>query len=129
MRMAQAMIPGPGGPGELVVFYFGPGQGGSAEANIGRWIGQMEMAPGAIPQPQTFETDTGYKITWIDVAGTLKPSMMGSGPTTEQPNSRLLGGIVEGSGGPWFFKATGPDSTLAAERDAFVNLLKSVRGA
>ena len=129
MRMAQATIPGSGGNGELVVFYFGPGGGGGVEANIERWIGQMEMPPGTHPQPQTFETDNGFKVTWIDVPGTLKPSMMGSGPTTDQPNSRLLGGIVEGPGGPWFFKATGPDATLAAEREAFVNLLKSVRGA
>lgn len=127
MRMAQAEIPGSAGPGQLVVFHFGPGGGGTVEANIERWIGQMEMPPGTNPQPQTFETGTGYKVTWIDVPGTLKPSMMGTGPETEQPNSRLLGGIVEGPGGPWFFKATGPDATLAAQRDAFVNMLKSVR--
>ena len=127
MRMAQATIPGSGGNGELVVFYFGPGGGGGVEANIDRWIGQMEMPPGTNPQPQTFETGTGYKITWIDVPGTLKPSMMGAGPETDQPNSRLRGGIVEGPGGPWFFKATGPDATITAQRDAFVNMLKTVR--
>ena len=127
MRIAQAEIPGSAGAGQLVVFYFGPGGGGTVEANIERWIGQMETPPGANPQPQTFETGTGYKVTWIDVPGTLKPSTMGMGPETEQPNSRLLGGIVEGPGGPWFFKATGPDATITAGRDAFINMLKSVR--
>jgi hypothetical protein len=127
MRVAQAEIPGSGGPGQLVVFYFGPGGGGTVEANIERWMGQVEVSAGAHPQPQAFETGTGYKVTWIDVPGTLKPSTMGMGPDTEQPNSRLLGGIVEGPGGPWFFKATGPDATMTAERDAFINMLKSVR--
>ena len=126
MRIAQAAIPGPGGRGDLVVFYFGPGGGGGVEANIQRWIDQMEVPAGTSPAPETFEAN-GYRVTWIDVPGTLKPSTMGTGPTTEQPNSRLLGAVVEGAGGPWFFKATGPDSTISAERDDFLAMLKSVR--
>ena len=127
MRLAQAIIPGPGGPGQLAVFFFGPGGGGSVEANIQRWIDQMEPAKGANPKPETFQTGKGFKVTWIDVTGTLKPSSMGMGPAKEQPGSRLLGAVVEGPGGPWFFKATGPDATLANQRDAFLTMLKSVR--
>jgi hypothetical protein len=126
MRVAQAIIPGPGGPGSLVVFYFGPGGGGGVEANIQRWIDQMDVAAGSNPTPETFEAN-GYRVTWIDVGGTLKPSTMGTGPTTEQPGSRLLGAVVEGPGGPWFFKVTGPDSTVSAERDNFLTMLRSVR--
>jgi hypothetical protein len=123
MRLAQAAIPGPGGPGDFAVFFFGTGGGGSAEANIERWIGQMESKDH--PQSQTFEAN-GFKVTWVEVQGTLQPTGMGSGPTTPQPNSRLLGAVVEGAGGPWFFKATGPDKTLAAERDHFLAMLKGV---
>jgi hypothetical protein len=125
MRLAQASIPGPGGPGELGVFYFGPGSGGSVEANINRWVGQMEGA--GKPTPETFEVND-YRVTWVDVKGTMKASQMGMGPKTEQANARLFGGVVEGPGGPWFFKADGPDATLGPQRDAFVGMLKSVRG-
>lgn len=128
MRMAQATIPGEAGTGDLVVFYFGPGGGGGVEDNIQRWIDQMEPAPGSNPQPETFDAN-GFRVTWIDVSGTLKPSTMGMGPATEQPNSRLYGAVVEGPGGPWFFKATGPQATLAAERDSFLKMLRSVRGS
>jgi hypothetical protein len=124
MRVAQAVIPGPGGPGDLAVFYFGPGSGGTAEANIQRWIEQMENAEQ--PKPETFETN-GYRVTWVDVRGTLKASSMGMGPAKAQPDARLFGAVIEGPGGPWFFKATGPDATLAPQRDAFVAMLKSVR--
>jgi hypothetical protein len=124
MRLAQAVIPGPGGPGELAVFFFGAGTGGSVDANIQRWVDQMESADQ--PKPASFDSN-GYKITWIDVRGTLKPSGMGMGPSTPQPNSRLLGAVVEGPGGPWFFKATGPDATLSAEHDAYLAMLKSIR--
>jgi hypothetical protein len=127
MRVTQATIPGAGGPGDLVVFYFGPGGGGGVEDNIQRWVAQMDPAPGSDPQPETFEAN-GFRVTWIDVSGTLKPSNMGTGPATEQPNSRLFGAVVEGPGGPWFFKATGPDATLTAERDNFLKMLRSVRG-
>lgn len=128
MRMAQATIPGAAGPGDLAVFFFGPGGGGGVEANIQRWIEQMSPTPGSNPQPETFEAN-GFRVTWIDVSGTLLPSNMGTGPATEQPNSRLFGAVVEGPGGPWFFKATGPEATLAAERDNFLQMLRSVRGS
>jgi hypothetical protein len=124
MRMAQATIPGSGGPGELGVFFFGPGQGGSAEANLQRWSGQFEG--GAAPQRGSF-TAHGFKVTWIDVAGTMEPVTMGMGPRSAQSGYRLLGGVVEGTGGPWFFKATGPDATLGPQREAFLAMLRSVR--
>lgn len=124
MRLAQARIPGPAGPGELTVFYFGPGGGGGLEANLQRWIGQVE--PDAEPTRESFTLGT-WKVTWVEAVGTLKPSTMGTGPTEPQPGSRLFGAVVEGEGGPWFFKATGPAATLDAERDAFLALLKSGR--
>jgi hypothetical protein len=124
MRLAQAAVPGPAGPADFAVFYFGPGGGGPVEANINRWVGQMQGA--SKPEPETFETN-GYKVTWLDVKGTMKPSQMGMGPAKAMPGARLFGAVVEGAGGPWFFKAQGPDTTLAPQRDAFVAMIKSVR--
>jgi hypothetical protein len=127
MRLAQATIPGAKGPGQLAVFFFGPGGGGDVESNIQRWIGQIEPDQGTQPARQSFETENGFRITWVEVTGTLLPSTMGAGPTAAQPNSRLLGAVVEGPGGPWFFKATGPKETMAAEREHFLGMLRSLR--
>lgn len=124
MRIAQATIPGPGGAAEMAVFHFGTGQGGAVDANLERWMNQVEVATGTQPLRETLESN-GLRITWVDVAGTLKAGQMGMGPASAQPNSRLLGAVIEGEGGPWFFKATGPDATLAPQRDAFVTMLKS----
>ncbi len=123
MRLAQATIAGPGGPAELGVFYFGPGQGGSADANIERWTGQIS---GGKPERGSF-TANGLKITWVDARGTLQAVSMGMGPSSAQPDSRLLGAVVEGPGGPWFFKATGPEATLGPQREAFLGMLHKVR--
>jgi hypothetical protein len=127
MRLAQAEIPGAGGPGQLTVFYFGPGGGGPVEANLQRWIDQIGPEGRSEPRRDSFTLDNGLQVTWVEVAGTLQPSTMGMGPTTEQANSRVMAAVVEGPGGPWFFKATGPDATLTAQRDAFLGLLRSVR--
>lgn len=126
MRLAQFVIAGPAGPAELAVFHFGVGQGGDVETNVTRWLGQIELAPGSAPQRESLEHD-GLRITGVDAIGTLLPGQMGMGPRSPQPSSRLFGAVVEGDGGPWFFKATGPDATLAPQRDAFFSMLKTIR--
>lgn len=127
MRAAQVVVPGPAGDAELAVYFFGVGQGGNVEANLQRWMNQIIPAPGTAAGRETFESG-GLRITWVDAQGTLKPAdMMGMGPSAPQPNTRLLGAVIEGEGGPWFLKATGPEATLAPQRDAFVTMLHTAR--
>src|SRR3989442_5726999 len=60
MRVAQYKLPKATGDAEdasLVVYYFGPAQGGSVEANIDRWISQMEQ-PGSGPAKEKGENPT-----------------------------------------------------------------------
>src|SRR5713226_8571105 len=50
MRVAQFKLPkadGDNEDGELVLYYFGANQGGTAEANIDRWISQIQQADGS----------------------------------------------------------------------------------
>jgi hypothetical protein len=124
MRFAQATIPGPGGPGQFAAFFFGVGGGGLVDDNIKRWVGQLETSQ---PPSRTSFTANGLQVTWVDVAGTMKPSSMGLGPATAQPGWRLLGAVVEGPGGPWFFKAIGPNATLARARESFLEMLHGLR--
>jgi hypothetical protein len=126
MRIAQARIPGNAGSGELAVFHFGAGQGGGVDANIDRWVQQMEVPPNESPKRDSFRVGD-FAVSWVEVGGTLKAGSMGMGPQTAQSNYRLLGAVVEGPQGPWFFKATGPDETLRTERAAFLAMLRTVR--
>jgi hypothetical protein len=127
MRLAQATIPGPAGAAQFAIFYFGPGGGGTPEANVERWIGQIDK-PAGPPKRGSFSTH-GLAVTWVEVAGTMKASTAGMGPATAQPGTRLLGAVVQGPGGPWFAKATGPDATVAAARPAFLAMLRGLRTA
>lgn len=124
MRAAQLKIPGPGGDAELAVFHFGEGRGGRIEDNLIRWLGQIAMHPGTEAKRDFFEQG-GFAITVLSAAGTLKPGRMGMGPKEAQPNSGLVGAVVEGPGGPWFFKATGPEKTIDSQRQALMAMLKS----
>lgn len=125
MRLTQARIPGPAGEAQLAVFFFGPGGGGGTEANLQRWIGQMEVTPGTEPLRDRFRSGA-LTITTIEVGGTLLPSGMGMGPAEPQPGSSLYGAVVEGPGGPWFFKLTGPADTLLAAREPYLAMLRGL---
>ena len=64
----------------------------------------------------------------VSVTGTYEGGMTGSPePFEPQPDSMILGGIAEGPDAPWFFKFTGPEQTVAAQRDAFVEMMSSIR--
>ncbi|MCX6623131.1 MAG: hypothetical protein NTY38_19100 [Acidobacteria bacterium] len=116
--------------GECAVFYFGPGMGGSVDANLQRWIRQFE-APGGGPADKLAKisksTANGLPVTRIDLTGTYKRA---AGPmmqaTTSKPGYRLLGAIVEGPQGAVFFKFTAPARTAAGRQPAFELMLKSV---
>ncbi len=125
MRVAEIQLPGAGGNGELVAFYFGPGQGGSVEDNIQRWVGQFQG--GSEPQRETFFAG-GMPVTMVDVSGTFSATSMGpnvpSGPAVQ--NTRMFGAIVESPKGSLFLKATGPAETMAVHRERFIEFLKSL---
>lgn len=123
MRLDQAVIPGPGGEGQLAVFFFGVGGGGGVDANLERWAAQVQHD--GQPARDSFEVN-GFRISTIEVRGTILPSGMG-GPSEPQPDSVLLGAVVEGTGGPWFFKATGPRATMDPAKEPFLGMLRTVR--
>jgi len=130
MRRAQYRIPGPGGPAECVVFYFGPGQGGDAKSNAARWASQFHRADGSPVGDalKTREIKVGdIAVVLVEVMGTYAGGM-GSGPAgPERPNYMLLGAIAQGPDANWFFRATGPRATLEAQRAAFDGLIRSLR--
>lgn len=126
MRAAQAEVAGPAGKAEMTMFFFGEGGGGGVEANLQRWIGQMSPVAGSEPERQSFE-ESGTKVHLVSVVGTRQPAGFGMGPSKPLPDQQMLGAVVEGPGGPWFFKLVGPRETVAGSREGFVAMLRAVR--
>lgn len=127
MRKAQYKAPGDAGDGECVVFYFGPGQGGTPMANAVRWAEMFSQPDGSdtMAKLKTREENIGgIPVLLVETTGTYS-NPMGGGPTI--PDAMLLGAIVEGPDANWFFKLTGPKSTIEDHREAFTSMIGSVR--
>ncbi len=89
MRVAQYKLPKSEGDPEdalLVLYFFGATQGGAVQANIDRWISQMQQPDGSASKDKTkTETSTvnGLKITSVDVSGTYTAEMARALPVSE----------------------------------------------
>ncbi len=129
MRLATYTISPAAGdidPAECGVYYFGQGQGGSVEANMTRWIGQVQSKEAA---KQGQRTVHGLKVTTVDVSGAYAGmgGPMAKAGEPPKPNYRLLGAIVEGPQGSVFFKFTGPAKTMAQSQAGFEKLIASIQ--
>lgn len=128
MRVAQYGLPGPAGEATLGIFFFGPGQGGSVEANIERWFGQFKREDGQPAQGRRWTRQVGdIEITGVDVSGTFSGGM-GMGDAKPQAGYRMLGAIAVHRSGAVFFKMTGPAQTVeqwAVSFDEFLNSLQA----
>ena len=132
MRAAQYRLPKAEGDTEdaiLVLYYFGQGQGGSAAANIDRWINQMQQADGHPPK-ETAKTEAltvnGLKVTIVDVAGIYTAEMSpGSGTFNNKAGYRLRAAVVETPKGSYYVKLIGPEKTVGKWDEAYSKYVKS----
>ena len=115
MRYASFSAPADdGGKIDISVVTF-PGDGGSDADNINRWRGQMGLAPvdanAVTSQVTEFKTgDTTFSAT--DIAGN---------------KTRTIAAWTRRDGRVWFFKATGPNTSVEKEKPNFVKFIESVR--
>ncbi len=118
MRRGSYAIKGDGGEADLSITAF-PGATGGLEANLNRWRGQVGLTPQS-PAEVTAAvekfTANGLDFLVVDYAGN-------AGGTV----TRLIGAIVPYGGNSWFFKLTGPDALVAAQKTAFLDFLKTVK--
>src|SRR5690348_2065135 len=99
---------------EVVIFYFGEGQGGSAADNINRWKGFFVPPEGKkiddVAKVQKFKVGE-VPVTYLDIYGTYSfkfPPFSPSAKTTLRPNYRMLGVVFASKKGPYFIRMLGP---------------------
>jgi hypothetical protein len=130
MRKATYVVPRTGSDaedGELAVFYFGPGQGGSVDANVDRWVKQFKEVPPDKVKRADRQANGLVQHTVEIASGTFDGSTMSGAPSKPKEKYGLLGAIVSSPGGSYFFKLTGPSATVQAARKDFYALLDSVK--
>lgn len=111
-----------GGAGERAEVSIIPlaGTGGGDFENANRWRGQVGLAP--------LEHDPMDKLAEaVAIAGspTRLFDFVGTAPGAGKP-TRLLAAILHRGDTAWFFKMTGDDQLVAAQKPAFVAFLKDI---
>lgn len=130
MRLAELSVPPSGsGAAEVIVYYFGPGQGGSAEANIVRWTGQFTGPDGGPVAPRvTTPEGTELPTTVAELEGTYARGV-GMGTGTPEAGQALIAAVVETPRGNLFLQLVGDREAVAAAREPFLRMVTSIRPA
>ena len=116
---------------ECIVYFFGPGQGGSVEANLDRWKGQFSQngKPAEAKVAKVVRrTVHGVPVTTIDLTGTYTATggqvKEGQGPLASY---RMVAAIAAGAGGNIFIRFVGPEKTVTAGLAKYEQLLASLQ--
>jgi hypothetical protein len=131
MRLAEYTTPAPAGTGgaEVIVYFFGKGQGGSPDANLARWKGQFSN-PGGGPVQEKVSKDTAGDIplTIAEYRGTYARAVgMGSAPEDARPNHMLIAVVAESPRGTIFFQCFGPTAAVESQRAAYLQFVKRLK--
>jgi hypothetical protein len=116
----------------LAVYFF-PGQGGgTVQANIDRWVGQMTQPDGRaskdVAKTTTFQTTAGLKVTLLDLTGTYVAELSpGAAERFNKPGFRLRAAVIEAPDGPYYVKLTGPAATVTKWDKEFLAFVKSAK--
>jgi hypothetical protein len=130
MRLAQYRIPGSenNSNANLILFYFGQGQGGSAKANIARWQSQFSKPEGGSVEPmiETMNVN-GIPVTVVELGGDYARGV-GMGPVgTAAPDQILLASIIESARGNIYIQLHGPAATVALHREAYMQFIRTIK--
>ena len=121
MRAATYLLPATSGDPELAecaVFFFQPGLGGSVEATLDHWVKAFERP---VPTAPSQSTRDGLTVTTFEVEGTLKSDV-------PQKDFKLLGAIVQGPKGSYYFRLIGPRRTVSDAKRDFTRMIDGLHG-
>jgi hypothetical protein len=132
LRTAQFRVPKTDGDpkdAELVIFHFGKGGGGGADANLDRWKKKFMTPDGkAVDSAKLDKFKVGeVKVTYLDIAGVYKLAPPGSDKFEKLADYRMFGVIFESPNGPYFITLTGPARTLEQQKKGFDEWLKNFK--
>jgi hypothetical protein len=126
MRAAQFGVPGKDGKvaGECIFFYFGPGQGGGAQANLQRWVNQFSKDPK--PKHKVEDVKVGKTaVAYLYCEGTFMSGPPFGGAKVAKPNYAMVATVLGTKPGYIFVKMTGPKEVVDAEVVAFRKMIES----
>jgi hypothetical protein len=116
-------------PAEVIVFYFGAGQGGGAQANIARWVSQFSPVNGKPVQPtvKNMTTSGGFGVTWVEIQGDYARGV-GVGPIGDYKSDQMLIAVISQTPrGNLYIQFHGDRKTVLEHRDEFTQFVMALR--
>lgn len=128
-RLAQFVVPG-ASAADCVYFYFGPGQGGSVDANIERWRSQFRSADGGPVQAQVERIRAGdIPVTLIQLAGSYARSMGVGQSVAAIPDQMMRVAMAETPQGNLIIQLYGARATVTAQGAAFDAMVRALQAS
>lgn len=129
MRLAEYVIPTSQGSAEVVVYFFGPSQGGTTDANLARWKSQFSNpAGGAVFEKVSRDSSAVSPLTVAEYRGTYARGIgAGSAPEAARPNNTLLAVVAETHKGTLFFQLFGPQAAVDAARASYMTFVRGLK--
>ncbi|HEY4303701.1 MAG TPA: hypothetical protein VGM82_04505 [Gemmatimonadaceae bacterium] len=129
MRLAEYVVPiDAQGSAEVVVYFFGKGQGGNVDANLERWKAQFSTPDGSsVPETITRDSTASFPITFAEYRGNYRRGI-GTGSTDSvRTGQTLIAGIAETPRGVLFIQLFGNSARVAEEKSAFTAFVRGLR--
>jgi hypothetical protein len=129
-RLAQFVIPGSDSTNgaEVVVYFFGPAQGGNVDANLARWRGQFSTPDGSpVPETVTRDSSGAFPITIAEFRGTYRRGIGAGMADSVRAGQALVAAIAETPKGTMFIQLFGAAASVAKQRESLVQFVKALR--
>jgi hypothetical protein len=130
MRLAQYTIPRPDGSlgAEVVVYFFGTGQGGDVAANLERWKEQFSTPDGSpVYDKVTRDSAGAISITVAEYRGTYARGVGAGDAAKAKAGQSLIAAIAETPRGTLFFQLFGATEHVSPQRDPLIAFVRSLR--
>ena len=131
MRLAEYTVAGATGTvgAEVIIYFFGPGQGGPVDANLSRWKAQFTNPDGgAVVERVSHEKSGAFPLTIAEYHGTYARGIgAGSAPEAARPNHELIAVVAETPKGTLFFQLFGPAAAVDAQRATYLEFVRSMK--
>ena len=129
MRLAEYTVgSGTSSGAQVVVYYFGQGQGGDVAHNMARWKGQFSNPDGSpVQESVTHDASGPFPITFAEYHGTYARGVGAGSAANAQANQTLVAGIAETPKGTLFLQLFGPSADVASARKDFVGFVRGLQ--
>jgi hypothetical protein len=113
---------------EVVVYFFGVGQGGTVESNLARWKGQFSNPDHSpVYEKVSKEIGTPFPVTVSEYRGTYARGVGAGDAANARPGQSLVTVIAETPRGTLFFQLFGAISKVAEQREALVAMVRGLK--